>query len=894
MSAVPSNSSPQRGIVKQVLSGDTVIIRGVPKAGPPPEKSVSLSHITAPRLGRRPANSSAPEIKDEPYAWEAREFLRKKLIGQEVTFVIETTSTARNYGYIFLGKDTSGENIAESIVAEGLVDVRENAKPSEELKRLIELKKQAESAGKGKFNEQNPQEHVRDIKWTIDNPANFVDALHGNPVKAIIENVRDGGTVRAFLLPEFQYVTVMMTGIRCQMFKFVEEKTAPEPEQFAAEAKYCTESRLLHRDVEITFHSVNNNNFFGSIHHPQGNIAEVLLREGFARCVDWTLSLLPTGKEKLKVAEKIAMDKRLRIWKDYVPPSNQIDTKSKEFTGKVAEVVNADALVIKLADNSLKKIFLSSIQLPRSVPAAKPDAKETSNKQKSRLLYDVPYMYEAREFLRQKLIGKKVNVTVDYKQPPSNSRPERICCTVTIGGMNVAEAMVSKGLASVIRYRQDDDQRSSHYNDLLAAENKAMKSKKGIHSKKEAPTHRVADVSGDYTTAKQFFPFLQRAGRSDGVVEYVASGSRLRLYIPRETCLITFLLAGINCPKPTRVLPNGTTVEGEAWGEEALNFTKDLCMQKEVEVEIESMDKAGNFIGWLWIDSKNLSVALVEEGLASVHFTAERSSHFRALQIAETTAKDKHLNLWNNYEEPKEIEIKDEAVERVKNYKSVIITDFHRDFHFYAQHTDQGPQLEQMTEGLRQELATHPPVVGAYNPKKGEICAAKFTDDEWYRAKIEKIQGKEEIHIIYIDYGNIEVTKSTRLAALPSMYHGLPPFAHEYALACVVFPDDVEYQDAALIAFKQDVENQILLLNTEYRGSGFDYVTLLLADSQEDIGKALIEAGLLTVEKRKEKRLKKLIEEYEKAQEVAKKNRVNQWCYGDFMDDEAKEFGYRR
>lgn len=61
---------------------------------------------------------------------------------------------------------------------------------------------------------------------------------------------------------------------------------------------------------------------------------------------------------------------------------------------------------------------------------------------------------------------------------------------------NVAEALVSKGLATVIRYRQDDDQRSSHYDELLAAEARAVKKGAGLHSKKEAPIHRVADVSG--------------------------------------------------------------------------------------------------------------------------------------------------------------------------------------------------------------------------------------------------------------------------------------------------------------------------------------------------------------------------------------------------------------
>lgn len=56
--------------------------------------------------------------------------------------------------------------------------------------------------------------------------------------------------------------------------------------------------------------------------------------------------------------------------------------------------------------------------------------------------------------------------------------------------------MVSKGLAYVIRYRQDDDQRSSHYDDLLAAETKAIKSLRGVYAKKDIPTHRVIDISG--------------------------------------------------------------------------------------------------------------------------------------------------------------------------------------------------------------------------------------------------------------------------------------------------------------------------------------------------------------------------------------------------------------
>ena len=49
-------------------------------------------------------------------------------------------------------------------------------------------------------------------------------------------------------------------------------------------------------------------------------------------------------------------------------------------------------------------------------------------------LYDVPWMFEAREFLRKKLIGKRVDVTVDYVQPANAGYPEKTCCTVLISG----------------------------------------------------------------------------------------------------------------------------------------------------------------------------------------------------------------------------------------------------------------------------------------------------------------------------------------------------------------------------------------------------------------------------------------------------------------------------
>jgi staphylococcal nuclease domain-containing protein 1 len=55
---------------------------------------------------------------------------------------------------------------------------------------------------------------VRDIKWSIDNLRNFVDKCGRKPIKAVVENVRDGSTVRVLLLPDFYHITLMISGIK--------------------------------------------------------------------------------------------------------------------------------------------------------------------------------------------------------------------------------------------------------------------------------------------------------------------------------------------------------------------------------------------------------------------------------------------------------------------------------------------------------------------------------------------------------------------------------------------------------------------------------------------------------------------------------------------------------
>ncbi|KFB45039.1 AGAP005672-PA-like protein [Anopheles sinensis] len=900
----------KKGIVKQILSGDSVILRDKPVNGPPREKQLNFAGVVAPKLARRPTNGSSDGSKDQPYAWEAREYLRQRLVGQEVWFYSEKPPNAnREYGYIKLGKDVNSENIVESIISEGLVTVRrDGVRQTPEHTRLIELEDAARKARKGLWSDAPESEHVRNITWNIENPKQFVDQHAGQLIKGIIEHVRDGSTVRAFLMPSrgvYQHITLMMSGIRCPGFKLdadgKPDNTTEVP--FADEARFHVECRLLQRDVKIRLESNSNTNFLGTILHQDGNIAESLLRNGFAKCVEWSIPYVKEGIERLRAAEREAKNQRLRLWKDYKPPAALANTKDKELIGTVVEVFNGDAVAVKVGTVT-KKVFFSSIRPPRP---KEDDPPRTKN---SRPLYDIPWMFEAREFLRKKLIGKKVTCTLDYVAPARDNYPEKFCYTVRLGDLNVAEAMLEKGLATVINYRQDDEQRSPEYDKLRAAQEQAIKGLKGLHAKKDIPAHRINDLTTDHSRIKHhYLPSWQRALRTEAIVEFVASGSRLRLYCPKESCLVTFLLAGISCRRSARPAIGGAPAqEGEPFGDEALQFTRERVLQRDVSVKIDTTDKqATSVIGWLFTDNNvNLSVALVEEGLAEVHFTAEKSEYFRSLKDAENRAKARRKNIWKDFvEKPVEEENKDEIddtpdvstpADRKVKYESVVVTEVTPELHFYAQHTEQGAKLEELMTKLRQEFKAMPPVTGAYAPKRGDLCAAKFSeDDEWYRAKVEKVEKGGNVSILYVDYGNRENVPSTRLAMLPPTFLSEKPYAHEYVPALLVLPTDTDDRNEAVKAFSQDVLNRTLNMNIEYRITGTEYVTLVDPSTKADVGEDLIADGYVIADKnKKDRRLTKLIADYKEAEQKARKHHKGIWQYGDSTEDQAGEFGLSR
>lgn len=66
-------------------------------------------------------------------------------------------------------------------------------------------------------------------------------------------------------------------------------------------------------------------------------------------------------------------------------------------------------------------------------------------------------------------------------------------------------------------------------------------------------------------------------------------------------------------------------------------------------------------------------------------------------------------------------------------------------------------------------------------------------------------------------------------------------------------------------------------LNVEYKNGGLEYVSLVNPEMKEDVAQKLVSSGFLLAERRREKRLAKIVSDYMKAQEKAKTSRVSVW-----------------
>ena len=232
--------------------------------------------------------------------------------------------------------------------------------------------------------------------------------------------------------------------------------------------------------------------------HPAGNIAEHLVGAGLARVVDWHAGMLAStgGMERLRAAEKSAKEKRLCLYANAPAATSSgksttvANGSSRSFDATVVRVWSADQISVTEKDGGKeRRLQLSSTRGPKSVWVsfcphivliASTESLTPNKPIMLRRHANFCAKSSSANMSRYTLISSvHVKAISRSGNAPLFATETKICkfrclkhCTGSYSASisNIAEQLIEKGLASVVRHKRDDEDRSPDYDKLMAAE----------------------------------------------------------------------------------------------------------------------------------------------------------------------------------------------------------------------------------------------------------------------------------------------------------------------------------------------------------------------------------------------------------------------------------------
>jgi staphylococcal nuclease domain-containing protein 1 len=943
----PALVLPKQGVakVKSVTSGDTVVLLGKPPQPnlPCPEVLFTLEGLSAPRM------ASKVNPTDEPGAFPAREWLRQQLVGKVVRFETRKQPNSagdRVYGWIFLpataptdppvhvavecvraghatpkslkyatGNDTEAPAVVPT--APSPDDAPEVAAAKEYELQLGKAYAEAKSARVG-LHATDPLPLVRTLRVANEDFATlqFVEAVQKHcthkRIRCVIEYVFDGSRLRLHVtdaqLPEFQYTsfTLLLAGVTCPRLGSAKSDPPTPNEPFAVQAREFTQTRLLQRELDVSLVGTDKvgSSAVGVVHHPVGNIAVELLKNGLARMADWSVRLLAVGDvPALRVAENTAKRTALNVWRNYAPPTLQT---ASQVSGTVVEVVSGDTVLIlpdgKAYDSEavLYKVSLASMRAPRvgNERAGRPDE---------------PYAVECKERLRVLTVGRAVKAQVHYErdiplQPGVNeTRPFATLSTPKYE--DVAEVLIQEGLAVTQRHR-DDDETSARYDELRAAEATAKAAKKNTHSEKEYKSATINDLT-DPRKAKSYSGSLMRSGHTKAIVDYVFNGALFKLYIPSENCYIRFAPNSIRCPQPSPSPGGKVNKAAEPFGDESKRHARLHVLQRYVEIVCNGVTNSGIITGDMMVGQggqrRDYAIELVGAGLATVD---QRKIDYgeapRSLVDAQSAAQESKVGLWSIVQEQPEIKVAKTAVKAKETVATIRLSEIRSGNHFFY-HVVDDETAKVVEESMKVFTKSHGTGGAPCDAKIGKVVAALFNDGSgkaWYRAKVIERKGPGKMAVLFLDHGNVAtVPVATHLRPL-DMNLGtdrIPPVAKEAVLALTnTRPlDSDEGMDAARLLQSKCWGRNLTarIFAPDESGKAALSIATEAGSDEETINASLVVEGLARVAKPETvtsissrmidpSSLVELAAALNVAQEVARKSRVGMWRYGDIGDED--------
>jgi micrococcal nuclease len=138
----------------------------------------------------------------------------------------------------------------------------------------------------------------------------------------------------------------------------------------------------------------------------------------------------------------------------------------------------------------------------------------------------------------------------------------------------------------------------------------------------------------------------------EGIVQRVADGDTITVITANQTKL-RIRMWGIDAPET----PKGAKFPGQPYGKDAEAYLKQLVEGKRVTVEIYQVDRYKRLLSTIFLDGKDINLAMIEAGLAEVYRGPESGNPYTPqYQAAEATARSARTGMWiqgDTYESPR-------------------------------------------------------------------------------------------------------------------------------------------------------------------------------------------------------------------------------------------------
>ena len=842
-----SSSAPKRAFVLAVLDGNTLIVKYIGDqrnniAG------LALDYVVAPRVG------TFGSKEDEPFGYQAYDFLRKLTVGKRVIVYTHSTKTDikrmhPNFGTLTvdIGRaelfDNDNMDVGMAVVEAGWGRVRSEKQLDDYGQNLNSLQDDAKRDKKGIWSDKPGLVRKLYRSEQVDKK----EFLQKKEFDAIVDIITNGSTYQLVVNTsdvDFYQISVNLAGVKCR------SAFHSSPEPFGLEAKQFVESRILQRGVHVTLVGESDRGFVGIVKHPHGgDIGALLLKEGLAEIFNPTISLVPNAEEYRKF-ELEAKKAKKNMWVKFDLSS----LRTGRVDGKVVDIKGSSALEIETETGAIERVYLANVRLPSFSTQGVSD----------------PLGFEARELVRKLTIGQNVTATIDYSQQSNNDPKQRLnMATVYIGNKCLNEIVCQEGLGRVFTPK---NQKPSDSIDKMTEFAKDAEAKKiGIFQTKLPPPSQYNDLSNKPTKAKslQYLHFLQNK-KQKGVIEYFSSSSRAVILIPEQNCIIRMNLLGIIGTDPQ-----------ERLGDQALQYVRHKFLLRDCEVLVTDCDKFGCFIGTLTAKDDNkhntsVELELVRKGFADLHSSSYKHPLREQLNDALNSAKDAKIGLWAD-------ETKIPSNLAPNKVYEVNVKDVWDPVTLVIQ--IQSEELERINKGL---TTARTPVKKVM---KGDLVVAIW-ERKLYRARVLEIIDQTSVQVEFIELLINDKVNISDLRVLPEELTKIPPQCMSIRLGgCRQFKLDDDFAKEGVDYVWSLVEDQLLYAYLMYDDPNAYDPDVLLVDrpdinggsvNQMVLSKGYARYNLINAPDK----FADVIQKLDDIEQAARERRVGGWKYGNVGDDD--------